>query len=153
FGDECGEDERRGPAEWLLGRNRGLLGSLVVGTVDQLLYAATRTKHVMLRFAGLAGKVGIVDEGDAADIYMEHFLADALWWLGQARVPVVLLSATVAPRQRDVLVGAYLAGAGGQDEGIRQLAPADGYPSVTTAWRGPSNGVVRTVSAKGWRHP
>ncbi|MFD0396381.1 hypothetical protein ACFQ3Z_45970 [Streptomyces nogalater] len=66
-----------------------------MGTVDHLLYAATRTRHVMLRFAGLMGKVVIVDEVHAADVYMRQFLLEALRWLGQAGVPVVLLSATL----------------------------------------------------------
>ena len=69
----------------------------MVGTIDQLLFAATRTKHVMLRMAGLAGKVVVLDEVHAADVYMSQFLAECLRWLGQARVPVVLLSATLPP--------------------------------------------------------
>lgn len=129
------QPERTGPAEWFLGRKRGLLCASVVGTIDQLLHAATRTRHVMLRFAGLAGKVVILDEVHAADIYMEQFLAEALWWLGQARVPVIMLSATLPPRQRRALIEAYLAGARGVS-GIDTdaLPEPGGYPSVTAAF-------------------
>ena len=41
---------------------RGLLTSIVVGTIDQPLHAATRTRHVMLCHDGLAGKVVVLDE-------------------------------------------------------------------------------------------
>ncbi len=125
----------RGPAEWFLGSKRGLLCPFVVGTIDQLLLAATRTKHVMLRMAGLMGKVVILDEVHAADVYMSQFLREGLRWLGQAGVPVVLLSATLPPRQRQDLVGAYLAGAMSREEYTAGGLPEPGgYPSVTAAW-------------------
>ncbi len=112
---DCGESERRAPAEWFLGPKRGLLTPFVVGTIDQLLFAATRTKHVMLRTAGLLGKVVVLDEVHAADVYMSQFLKEGLWWLARASVPVVLLSATLPPNQRREPVSAYLSGAAGTD--------------------------------------
>ncbi|MFF5287361.1 HD domain-containing protein [Streptomyces sp. NPDC013171] len=51
---------RQGPADWFLGPKRGLLAHLTVGTIDQLLYAATRTRHVMLRTAGCVGEIGVL---------------------------------------------------------------------------------------------
>ncbi|MEU1128314.1 CRISPR-associated helicase Cas3' [Streptomyces sp. NPDC005900] len=130
----CGVPERQAPAEWFLGSKRGLLAPFVVGTVDQLLYAATRTRHVMLRMAGLAGKVVILDEVHACDVYMSQFLREALRWLGEAGVPVLVLSATLASAQRQALVEAYLAGAASREE-LRVEVPAPlGYPGVTAAW-------------------
>lgn len=121
--------------EWLLGPKRGLLSPVAVGTVDQLLFAATRTKHVALRFAGLAGKVVILDEVHAADIYMEQFLHEALWWMGECGVPVVLLSATLAPQQRARLIREYLRGAFGLPGlDVSDLSCPEGYPAVTSAW-------------------
>ncbi|MFE4516444.1 CRISPR-associated helicase Cas3' [Kitasatospora sp. NPDC056783] len=138
--------ERRAPAEWFLGRRRGLLSPFVVGTIDQLLYAATRTKHVMLRVAGLAGKVVVLDEVHAADVYMSQFLLEGLWWLGQAGVPVVLLSATLPPEQRRRLVAAYLAGTRSAEvsEDL-DLPEPKGYPSVTAAWSGQDGKPERLV--------
>ena len=45
--EDSGAPDRLVPAEWFLGSKRGLLCPFVVGTIDQLLFAATRTKHVM----------------------------------------------------------------------------------------------------------
>lgn len=143
-GDGCCPGERRAPAEWFLGAKRGLLAGLVVGTVDQLLYAATRTRHVMLRFAGLAGKVVLVDEVHAADVYMRQFLGEALYWLGQARVPVLLLSATLPAADRRCLAEQYLAGTRSDPRfQARELPAAEGYPVVTAAWADPSDGSAR----------
>ncbi|MBB4778523.1 CRISPR-associated helicase Cas3' [Actinomadura livida] len=147
--------ERRAPAEWFLGAKRGLLTPFVVGTIDQLLFAATRTKHVMLRMAGLAGKVVILDEVHAADVYMSQFLAEGLRWLGQARVPVVLLSATLPPAQRRELVAAYLAGAGDhQEQAASEAATVRepvGYPNVTVVWRTTTLIGHLVESGRSWR--
>ncbi|MFE2045962.1 CRISPR-associated helicase Cas3' [Streptomyces sp. NPDC059477] len=138
LGGVAAQSSSRGPAEWFLGAKRGLLCPFVVGTIDQLLFAATRTKHVMLRMAGLAGKVVVLDEIHAADVYMSQFLKEGLRWLGQAGVPVVLLSATLPPRQRRELIDSYLAGAASREEFSAEGLPDPlGYPSVTSAWRAP----------------
>lgn len=151
--DGCEGRERRAPAEWFLGRRRGLLSPFAVGTIDQLLYAATRTKHVMLRMAGLVGKVVILDEVHAADVYMSQFLLEGLWWLGQAGVPVVLLSATLPPEQRRRLVGTYMAGTQSAEASPALEVPEPrGYPSVTAAWAG-QGGLPELLveSTESWR--
>ncbi|MFF2779443.1 CRISPR-associated helicase Cas3' [Streptomyces sp. NPDC058052] len=152
YGIASGQAERHGPIEWFLGRKRGLLCSFAVGTVDQLLFAATRTRHVMLRFAGLAGKVVIIDEVHAADVYMQQFLVEALRWLGQAGVPVVLLSATLAPAQRRALVGAYVSGQGRTGGPVVVEVPEPGgYPSITGAYVQDGRAEVVCRSTASWR--
>ncbi|MGW5331232.1 CRISPR-associated helicase Cas3' [Streptomyces bauhiniae] len=144
----------RGPAEWFLGSKRGLLCPFVVGTIDQLLFAATRTRHVMLRMAGLVGKVVVLDEVHAADVYMSQFLVEGLRWLGQAGVPVVLLSATLPPAQREALTTAYLAGAASREEFTADSLPQPtGYPAVTAAWMAPDRSGPRfhVASCASWR--
>jgi CRISPR-associated endonuclease/helicase Cas3 len=145
YGMGSGEGHaKRGPLEWFSGRHRGLLCPVCIGTIDQLLMTATRSKHVMLRFSGLAGKVVILDEVHAADIYMTQFLIESLRWLGQAGVPVILLSATLPPATRKELVDAYVWGA----KKTVDLPQPTGYPSVTAAT---IDGECCTQSSLPWR--
>ncbi|RQX12633.1 CRISPR-associated helicase Cas3' [Micromonospora arida] len=96
-----------GVHRWLAGPKRTLLSSFVVGTIDQLLFAALRGKHLVLRHLGLAGKVVVIDEAHAYDVYMGRFLDRALEWLGAYGVPVVVLSATLPAHRRAELMAAY----------------------------------------------
>lgn len=127
--DPCGSGQA--PAEWLRGSKRGLLMPIGVGTVDHLLYAGTRTKHVMLRHLGLAGKVVILDEVHAYDVYMTQFLLEALRWLGAANVPVIALSATLPPAMRRELTDAY------HGRAVPEPEPDAGYPVTTASSSGP----------------
>lgn len=109
---------------WFAGSKKRLLAPFVVGTVDQALLCAAKVKHVALRQVGLQGKVVVIDEVHAYDAHMSVFLRRALRWLGEARIPVVLLSATLSPGARRRLVEAYTGG---------PVALTDiGYPSVTS---------------------
>ncbi|WP_405466665.1 CRISPR-associated helicase Cas3' [Streptomyces jietaisiensis] len=142
-----------GPAYWFLDNKRGLLTAFAVGTVDHLLHAATRTRHIMLRFAGLVGKVVVVDEVHAADVYMRQFLVEALRWLGQAGVPVVLLSATLPPAQRQHFVDSYLSGVLGTADVHRRVPEPAGYPCVTAAYGVDGRAVAETSrkAVESWR--
>ncbi|MET7298827.1 CRISPR-associated endonuclease Cas3'' [Embleya sp. NPDC005575] len=152
YGEGEGGSVAQALAGWFLGRHRGLLAPFVVGTIDQLLFAATRTRHVMLRMAGLTGKVVVLDEVHAADVYMSQFLHEALRWLGQAGVPVVMLSATLASEQRRALVGAYLAGAASRAEcDLSDWVEPQGYPCTTSAWWEGDRPRFATETAPAWR--
>jgi len=126
---------------WLAGSKRTLLSSFVVGTIDQLLFAALRSKHLVLRHLGLAGKVVVIDEAHAYDVYMGRFLDRALEWLGAYGVPVVVLSATLPAHRRAELMAAYDRGRLGppprptwRDRG---KPPVDHYAALRTDLRYP----------------
>ncbi len=112
---------------WFQGGKQALLADFVIGTVDQLLMAALRQKHLMLRHLGLAGKIVVVDEVHAYDAYMNAYLERALMWLGEYRVPVLLLSATLPAQRRAALVAAYL----GEKPQNAAWTSCRGYPLVT----------------------
>ncbi|MGW0789790.1 type I-E CRISPR-associated protein Cse1/CasA [Streptomyces sp. NPDC002911] len=112
--------------QWLRGRKKGMLSSFAVGTVDQLLFAGLKSRHLALRHLALAGKVVVIDEVHAYDAYMNVYLERVLSWLGAYGVPVVMLSATLPSAVRQSLVDAY-AGSGT----AMQSSGTQGYPLLT----------------------
>ena len=114
---------------WFEGNKQALLADFVVGTVDQILLAALRQKHVMLRHLGIAGKTVIIDECHAYDAYMNGYLDRILEWLGKYKAPVIILSATLPAKRRGELVDAYL----GKRKGKKEDAWRDSraYPLLT----------------------
>lgn len=92
---------------WFAGSKKGPLSNLVVGTIDQVLFMALQSRHVTLRHLALAGKVVVIDEAHAFDVYMGEFLIRAVQWLGAYGVPTVILSATLPAERRGELARAY----------------------------------------------
>ncbi|MCK1816239.1 type I-E CRISPR-associated protein Cse1/CasA [Streptomyces sp. XM4011] len=140
--------------QWLRGRKKSLLSSFAVGTVDQVLFAGLKSRHLALRHLAVAGKVVIIDEVHAYDAYMNRYLDRVLEWLAAYRVPVVLLSATLPAGRRQQLLSAY----SGQGSPARADGHADGsadtgYPLITAAGPGDSAPalVARPAAAAGRR--
>ncbi|WP_099208397.1 CRISPR-associated helicase/endonuclease Cas3 [Urinicoccus timonensis] len=106
------EDDEISVNEWFTGRKLRILDDFIVGTVDQVLLAALKQKHLMLRHLGLANKVLVIDEVHAYDAYMNTYLYQALKWMGAYGVPVVILSATLPIQKRNELLKSYMVGAG-----------------------------------------
>jgi CRISPR-associated endonuclease/helicase Cas3 len=130
---------------WLNGRKKGPLAQFVVGTIDQVLFAGLKSRHLVLRHLGLASKVVIIDEVHAYDVYMARYLDTVLQWLGAYGTPVVLLSATLPAARRAELVQAYQRGRGAPEA---DLPTEPGYPVVIASGLPP-----RPVPASGAPRP
>jgi CRISPR-associated endonuclease/helicase Cas3 len=98
--------------EWHTARKRTLLSPYGVGTIDQALMGAVRSKHQFVRLFGLAGRVVILDEIHAYDLYTSTLLERFLEWLALLGSPVIALSATLPTETRRRLVNAYAQGCG-----------------------------------------
>jgi CRISPR-associated helicase Cas3/CRISPR-associated endonuclease Cas3-HD len=127
---------------WMRGRKKGLLASFVVGTIDQLLFAGLKSRHLALRHLAVAGKVVVIDEAHAYDTYMNSYLDKVLSWLGAYGVPVVVLSATLPAGRRRELAEAY---AGEGNGALAEVQAATGYPLLTMVSR---DGVVTARSVE-----
>ncbi len=123
--EQAGEEAAVVAHSWFTYRRRGLLAPIGIGTVDQVLLAALRTRFTPIRLWGLWDKVLIVDEVHAYDTYMSRVLDRLLEWMAHLGVPVVLLSATLSRDRKRQLLEAY--GGRGCAAGT-DLSP---YPSLS----------------------
>ncbi|MDR6867122.1 CRISPR-associated helicase Cas3/CRISPR-associated endonuclease Cas3-HD [Microbacterium resistens] len=150
--DDASEDHLVTAHTWFADSKRGPLSSLVIGTIDQALFGALRTRHVALRHLALAGKVVILDEVHAYDTFMNQYMERILHWLGAYDVPVIMLSATLPAERRKSFVKAYESGRprpivrrgraarrAAAEAGATGPAPTDvlagdiGYPSIVVS--------------------
>ncbi len=127
--------------EWHTARKRTLLSPYGVGTLDQGLMGAVRSRHQFVRLFGLAGRVVILDEIHAYDLYTSTLLERFLEWLALLGSPVVALSATLPRGTRQALVNAYAKGCGLQPQEL----PSESYPRITTF--PPAGDMVQTFEA------
>ncbi|WP_328923136.1 CRISPR-associated helicase Cas3' [Streptomyces griseoaurantiacus] len=122
---------------WLRGRKKAMLASFVAGTVDQLLFAGLKSRHLALRHLAVAGKVVVIDEAHAYDTYMSVYLDRVLSWLGAYRVPVVVLSATLPAARRCALIEAYAGHVVDADAAEEhEASDAGAYPLLTAVTPG-----------------
>ncbi len=131
-------DERDEAASWLAPLRRGLLAQFAVGTVDQAMLAAANVKYGVLRLLGLSNKVLIIDEIHSYDTYMNEFLLRLLEWCRAMEIPVVMLSATLPPHRKQLLLRDYTA-----------QEPSGEYPLITTVDAG---GALRERIVSGTNH-
>ena len=91
--------------------------------------SALRKKHVMLRHLGMAGKIVIIDECHAYDVYTSEYLDRTLAWIGAYGQPVIILSATLPAHRRREMIAAYL---NKETEYVpKEIETTMGYPLLT----------------------
>lgn len=134
-GRDAASDDLVTARMWFDGARRGLLSPYAVGTVDQALLAVLAARFYPVRLWGLAGKVVVIDEAHSYDTYTAGLLESLLRWLGAMDCTVVVLSATLPRKIRQMLVAAYREGLqvpGASPDGSHDAA---GYPRLTLANR------------------
>lgn len=138
--DDAGEDQARLPAEsylntnavahrWFASAKRRLLANFAIVTIDQLLMGALMRKHLPLAHFALSGKVIVIDEAHASDVFMNVYLDSVLSWLGAYGAPVIVLSATLTERRRKDMLAAYAADRAPEIEAL-EFRDED-YPVIT----------------------
>ncbi|MFD1124649.1 CRISPR-associated helicase Cas3' [Lentilactobacillus raoultii] len=95
--------------DWFSGK-KSILTKFTVGTIDNLLQMSLKQKHLFLKHLGLSGKVVIIDEVHAIDVFMNQYLEQTIMWLGAYHVPIIVLSATLPKDKRSRLIKSYLTG-------------------------------------------
>jgi CRISPR-associated endonuclease/helicase Cas3 len=110
--------------DWFGPKKRSLLSPFGVGTIDQVELGALNVRHSSLRLSGLAGKVIVLDEVHAYDVYMTTIIERLLSWLSALGSSVILLSATLPKSRSDSLIKAFL-----PDTEITGTSDND-YPSI-----------------------
>ncbi len=99
--------------QWLAdSRKKALLAPVGVGTIDQALLAVLPRRHQSLRLLGLNRKVLIFDEVHAADEFMFELLESLLALHLHQGGCVILLTATLALKQRKKIVEIWHRAAG-----------------------------------------
>ena len=125
------------PHWWFTGRKTSMLSDFTIGTIDQVLFGALRSKHLALRHLGFTNKIIILDEIHAADSYMSVYLDRIITWLGALEIPVIALSATLDPARRAQLLAAYQMGASYQvlipTEDLDKAKSQTSYPLISVA--------------------
>lgn len=114
--------------QWLAdSRKKALLAPVGVGTIDQALLAVLPRRHQSLRLLGLNRKVLIFDEVHAADEYMFELLESLLGLHFHQGGSVILLTATLAKKQRQRLVDIWLTASNLPRHALQQ----DAFPLAT----------------------
>lgn len=146
---DASENDTRQPSVWASEHpKRYFAGLIAVGTIDQALLAAIRTKHAHMRGAALMRLMLVIDEVHSSDPYMavltEGLLQDHLAAGGEA----ALLSATLGARTRVRYASI------GRTENLNDIempplavAVAQPYPAITA--NAPNGGALAGIDATG----
>ncbi len=126
---------------------RYLAGTVVVGTVDQVLLSSLRVGHAHLRATALLRHLLVVDEVHASDAYMNRILEEVLGFHLAAGGHAFLMSATLGSHVRRRLERAVRStpAAACQHDSL-EAALATPYPVVHYADRGDSAGMVAVTT-------
>ena len=123
-------DERTKDRGWAVeNAKRYLSGSIMVGTIDQVLLGGLRIRHAQLRSSSMLRLLLVVDEVHASDTYMTTLLRNILNQHTSGGGHALLMSATLGASARERLLRPACRVEPGEipDVGV---ATSVGYPSI-----------------------
>lgn len=103
--DNEAADHVRAARSWFGSPKRALLAPFGVGTIDQALLGIVAANHFFVRQFGLAGKVVVLDEVHAYDLYTSTLIDTLVKRLRELQCTVIILSATLTQQRRRELLG------------------------------------------------
>lgn len=98
-----------------------LLDRFCVGTVDQIMTAATLAYYMEIKMSAMGSKVVVIDEVHSYDAYMMAIMDMMLKYFKQMGTPVIMLSATLSDKARKKILSYYQ---------IEENEFSDSYPKV-----------------------
>ncbi len=130
--NELSEEGSAHCAQWLADSSKkALLADCGVGTIDQVLLGGLPVRYQSLRVLGMSNKVLVVDEVHAYDAYMLRQLENILEYHAASGGSVILLSATLPLKVRQIFVNAFSKGLCCNENVLEQ----DSFPLVTCVTR------------------
>ncbi len=114
-------------SQWLAPLRRGLLEQYAVGTIDQAMLSVMNAKYSVLRLFGLSGKILVLDEIHAYDVYMQTIIERLISWCRVLEIPVVMLSATLPSAKKRALIKAF-----SKETSSENTEFLDSYPLITS---------------------
>ncbi len=139
---------------WYRGSKRALGADFGVGTIDQALMAVIAVKHWALRMHFLSQKVVILDEVHSYDAHTFMLCRILIRALVSRGLPVIVMSATLCQRDRQLLAAEALHGRAtwvNQKERDLSMTPSAGipldkaFPAVTIV----GNGTPKVIPVQG----
>src|SRR5699024_4894182 len=95
--------------------------------IDQVLMGVLPFRHQSLRLFGLAGKVLIIDEVHAYDMYMQRLLETLLEYHAGQGGSAIVLTATLAQSMRAALTAAWQRGC----QAPKEIPEQEAFPLFT----------------------
>ena len=119
--EDGGNDGQRWSAE---SAKRFLAAQIAVGTIDQAMLSALKTKHAHMRAACLSRSLLVIDEVHASDTYMRHIMSELVRDHTDKGGYTIMMSATLGEVARSEWMGTSLMT-------LKEAADVP-YPSVQT---------------------
>lgn len=120
-------------AAWIADdRRKAFFAHVGAGTIDQALLGVLPSRHQALRLWGLADRVLIIDEAHSYDPYVNKEMERLIEFHSALGGSVIILSATLASSDRQMLVDAF---SRGRQLPVRKIE-RDDYPLLTSCSAG-----------------